>query len=128
MAQPCEPCRKGIAPSTPRNARHAPNGAHSLQAFRETADGAGPLSLWERARVRAVRSSGIAARLRCPMPSPPAPLPAGEGSFADWYDHDGIPCRRGTSFHTGDITEQWTSRAKLSMPSKPARATLRSWL
>ena len=31
--QPCEPCKKGTAPSTPRNARHAPKGAHSLHAF-----------------------------------------------------------------------------------------------
>ena len=34
VAQPCEPCRKGTAPSMPRNTRHAPSGAHSLQAFR----------------------------------------------------------------------------------------------
>ena len=34
----------------------------------------------------------------------------------------------GTSFHTGDITELCTSRAKLTIPRKPARASLRSWL
>ena len=35
----------------------------------------GPLSLWERVRVRANRVKN--------MPSPPAPLPKGEGSFSD---------------------------------------------
>src|ERR1035437_4496209 len=34
----------------------------------------------------------------------------------------------GTNCHTGLSTEAWTSRAKLSIPAKPASASLRSWL
>jgi len=36
--------------------------------------------------------------------------------------------RRGTNRHTGLVAEAWTSLAKLSMPIKPSRASLRSWL
>src|SRR5271166_7109116 len=41
VEQPCDPCRKAIAPSMPRKARHAPNGAHTLQALREAVFGIG---------------------------------------------------------------------------------------
>jgi sugar lactone lactonase YvrE len=42
----------------------------------------GPLSLWERARVRAASVKVLIAAISLLMPSPPSPLPKGEGRFS----------------------------------------------
>ena len=50
------------------------------------------------------------------------------GRRAHFTTSSALPRLRGVSRHTGLITLLYTSRAKFTMPSNPASASLRSWL
>jgi hypothetical protein len=71
--------------------------------------GLGPLSLWERVRVRADRTKNI-------LPSPPAPFPKGEGSFLDAQPEPIRP----TFLTRSRTTWRWMMRSPISRVSAAA--------